>query len=206
MAAAGAAEEAGPPSDLTGVCFSDPLWLQAYPLNAATVLDYFAISPFYDTRSNNEVLKQRGGDFSQLQNMQGLEYIVDFVQEPVLYVIKKQQRVSPQKATPHAAFHVLEGNIYQAPHLHGVLAARMMRCLYHIDMAFQLAGSTLDQPDKVDTSSAAKPSTATAVESQQESINAADTMRVDRIIAGVLRKFPQTTMSAHTPGVAQTGS
>lgn len=44
----------------------DDLWLASFPLNAATVLDYFAISPFYDRNCNNERAKQQGIDPSRL--------------------------------------------------------------------------------------------------------------------------------------------
>ena len=34
--------------DQTGICFRDNRWIETWPLNKDTVLDYFALSSFYD--------------------------------------------------------------------------------------------------------------------------------------------------------------
>jgi mediator of RNA polymerase II transcription subunit 6 len=34
--------------DLTGICFKDNRWLEVFPLNKDTALDYFGLSGFYD--------------------------------------------------------------------------------------------------------------------------------------------------------------
>lgn len=59
----------------------------------------------------------------------GPEYVVISAQEPNVYVIRKQLRVSPDKMVPLAAYYVLDGSIYQAPHLQAVLGSRAVRRL-----------------------------------------------------------------------------
>lgn len=62
-----AAADLPPVEDLTGTCWRDDLWLQTYGLlTHLTALDYFALSPFYDAASNNEVARQRGLRLEQL--------------------------------------------------------------------------------------------------------------------------------------------
>ena len=51
---------------MSDIVWSDPEWLQFFPLNALTVLDYFARSSFYDVDCNNEKLRQKGQDLSKL--------------------------------------------------------------------------------------------------------------------------------------------
>lgn len=46
---------------------SEEVWLQAYPLNAHTALDYFSLSPFYEHICSNEEAKRQGLHSSQLQ-------------------------------------------------------------------------------------------------------------------------------------------
>lgn len=40
--------------DLLGVSWRDDMWLTAFGLHHGNVLDYFALSPFYDRQCNNE--------------------------------------------------------------------------------------------------------------------------------------------------------
>lgn len=67
---------------------------------------------------------------------QGIEFVVTYASEPVLYVIKRQLRESARVATQQAFYFVLFGNVYQAPTLHACLTARCARCLHHLDSAF----------------------------------------------------------------------
>ncbi|KAK1265155.1 Mediator of RNA polymerase II transcription subunit 6 [Acorus gramineus] len=117
-----------PGTDMTGICFRDQLWLNTYPLDRNLVFDYFALSPFYDWSSNNEQLRSRSIhplDLSQLSKMTGIEYILNEVMEPHLFVIRKQRRDGPEKVTPMLTYYILDGSIYQAPQLCNVFASRI---------------------------------------------------------------------------------
>lgn len=58
--------------------------------------------------------------------MTGLEYILLHVQDPILYVIRKQHRHGPNHATPLADFYIIAGIVYQAPDLASVLNSRIV--------------------------------------------------------------------------------
>lgn len=58
--------------------------------------------------------------------MIGLEYVLHEAQEPHLFVFRKQKRDGPEKATPIAAYYILDGSIYQSPHLHNVMGSRVV--------------------------------------------------------------------------------
>lgn len=60
------------------------------------------------------------------RNMTGLEYVLLHVQEPILYVIRKQHRHSPQQVTPLADYYIIAGVVYQAPDLASVLNSRLV--------------------------------------------------------------------------------
>lgn len=58
--------------------------------------------------------------------MTGLEYILLHVQEPILYVVRKQHRYSPSQATPLADYYIIAGIVYQAPDLASVVNSRLV--------------------------------------------------------------------------------
>lgn len=58
--------------------------------------------------------------------MTGLEYILLHVQDPILYVIRKQHRHSPTQATPLADYYIVAGIVYQAPDLASVVNSRLV--------------------------------------------------------------------------------
>lgn len=60
------------------------------------------------------------------RKMTGLEYLLNEVIEPNLFVIRKQKRDSPEKVTPMLTYYVLDGSIYQAPQLCNVFNARIV--------------------------------------------------------------------------------
>ena len=107
------------------VSWCDSAWIPV--LNQSNVMDYFTerTNPFYDRTCNNEVLKMQklGVLDAQLTSMQGTEYCLLHVQEPILYVIRKQLRHSPTQVTPVSDYYIIAGVIYQAPDLGSVLVS-----------------------------------------------------------------------------------
>lgn len=58
--------------------------------------------------------------------MTGVEYILLHVQEPILYVIRKQHRHSPTLVSPVADYYIIAGVVYQAPDLGSVVSSRLV--------------------------------------------------------------------------------
>lgn len=59
--------------------------------------------------------------------MTGLEYILLHVQEPILYVIRKQHRHSISHVTPLTDYYIIAGVVYQAPDLASILNCRLVK-------------------------------------------------------------------------------
>jgi mediator of RNA polymerase II transcription subunit 6 len=114
--------------------FRDTVWLQSFPLNAQTVLHYFALSPFYDRSCNNERLKMQRLGLDQLKNLRGVEYELlpnaakQLPQQ--LYIIRKQRRSGRTQVEPLAIYYVLDGTVYQAPNIHAMLTSRLVRTAF----------------------------------------------------------------------------
>lgn len=194
--AMGAPAEGTPGTEMTSISFRDQLWLSAYPLDRNLVFDYFALSPFYDRTCNNEQLRMESIhplDMNHLSKKTGMEYILQDAQEPHLFVIRKQKREGPEKVSAQAAYYVLDGSIYQAPHLYNVIGSRVVRSLYHITNAFAQASTKLEKigaetengkpVSEVDADVQLKKSTAKVVDVKE-------VLRVDSILAGIMRKLP----------------
>ena len=77
-------------------------WLQCNGgLSQNNVLAYFFLSPFYNKNCNNEIVRaQFGNNSSMMFQMIGNEYVLDqeCMEEPHLFVIKCQSRISPTAA------------------------------------------------------------------------------------------------------------
>jgi len=184
-------------NDQTAVCFKDSRWLEVYPLNKDTALDYFALSGFYDRTCNNEWVKMQRGDLSQLKKKTGIEYTLLHWQDSFLYVIRKQKRESPTRVIPNAIYYIINGTIYQSPTALSVISSRMINCLYYLQKAFKEAegyakfdpytnyfwefapGKTFVPP---------KPVKATTKETEQQM--QVDSLRVDQIINLLSHQFP----------------
>ncbi|KAK3926705.1 Mediator of RNA polymerase II transcription subunit 6 [Frankliniella fusca] len=131
----------GVPENPLTLSWHDSAWIPM--LNPTNVMDYFSekSNPFYDRTCNNEVVRMQRLGMDQLNSMTGLEYILLHVQEPILYVIRKQHRHSPSQATPIADYYIIAGIIYQAPDLNSVLNSRLLSTVHHLQSAFDEASS-----------------------------------------------------------------
>ncbi|CAG4954000.1 unnamed protein product [Parnassius apollo] len=120
-----------------GLSWHDSAWIPL--LSPSNIMDYFSekSNPFFDRTCNNEVVKMQRLSMDQLQNMTGLEYILLHVQDPILYVIRKQQRHSPNHVIPLADYYIIAGIVYQAPDLASVLNSRLLSAVHHLQCSFE---------------------------------------------------------------------
>ncbi|XP_041352609.1 mediator of RNA polymerase II transcription subunit 6-like isoform X2 [Gigantopelta aegis] len=127
-------------TDQLSISWHDSAWIL---INQTNVLDYFSerSNPFYDNKCNNEQIKMQRLSMDQLNNMVGNEYILLHVQEPILYVIRKQYRHSPTQATPIADYYIIAGVVYQAPDLCSVINSRLLNTVHNLQSAFDEAHS-----------------------------------------------------------------
>lgn len=70
--------------------------------------------------------------------MTGIEYIVLHAQDPILYVIRKQNRHAPgpNGTVPIADYYIIAGYVYQAPDLNSVVNSRLTAAVHHLQSAF----------------------------------------------------------------------
>ena len=124
------------------------------------ILEYFCqkSNPFYDKMCNNEIAKMQKLRPEQMSMMTGIEYTLLHVQEPILYVIRKQDRIGPDSATPLVDYYILAGIVYQAPDLNSIIQSRVL------NSALNLA-SALDEFQALSTFN---PSTGFSWTSQQQ--------------------------------------
>ncbi|ESO01526.1 hypothetical protein HELRODRAFT_100409 [Helobdella robusta] len=108
-------------------------------LNHTNVLAYFSerTNPFYDKQCNNEIIKMQRLSPDKLQEMTGTEYILLHHQEPILYIIRQQNRQSPTISIPVADFYIIAGIVYQAPDLSTVINARILNAVHSLGSAFE---------------------------------------------------------------------
>lgn len=113
-------------SDSLRISWHDSNWVPH--LNPSNILDYFCqkSNPFYDRNCSNELAKMQRTSLEQMNTMIGIEYTLLHVQEPILYVIRKQHRNGPESTNPLVDYYILAGVVYQAPDLNSIVQSRVL--------------------------------------------------------------------------------
>lgn len=113
-------------SDSLRISWHDSNWVPH--LNPTNILDYFCqkSNPFYDKLCNNEIAKMQRLSPEQMLMMTGVEFILLHVQEPILYVIRKQERMGPDTTVALVDYYILAGVVYQAPDLNSIIQSRVL--------------------------------------------------------------------------------
>ncbi|KAJ2655284.1 Mediator of RNA polymerase II transcription subunit 6 [Coemansia sp. RSA 1200] len=132
--------------ELTSIEWRSDQWMFQYGgLRPDNVLEYFSQSPFWDSSSNNAVLKMQT-QFNDLQhasydlkNMVGIEFAVTHQEPPSLFIITKFRRTSPTRAIPLAVYYISDGNAYEAPTLYSIISTRMLSSIKRVEEAFDIA-------------------------------------------------------------------
>ena len=109
-------------------------------LNRSNVMMYFTqrSNPFYDRRSNNELLRHpHNKPIELLKTMVGLEYDLIYEEPPILFVVQKRRRQSPTHVTPIANYYIIAGVVYRAPDLNRILSSRIATACDYLNEAFQ---------------------------------------------------------------------
>jgi len=128
--------------------------------------------------------------------MTGTEYVLLYIQEPILYVIRKQHRHGPSQVTPLADYYVIAGVVYQAPDIGSVFNARTLSCAHHLQSAFDEALSytryhpskgywwEFKDQDPVDKKSKVKEKV------KEETSSLFQRQRVDLLLAELTKHYP----------------
>lgn len=136
---------------LDEIQWKSPEWIQHFGLHSANVLDYFAESPFYDRTSNNQVLRMQL-QFqpippnvhpqkyfqSRLTEMTGIEFVVAYTREPDFWVVRKQNRSSPEHASPINDYYIIGANVYQSPVIYDILSSRLLSSVLSMKKSLSL--------------------------------------------------------------------
>ncbi|BFZ62377.1 Mediator of RNA polymerase II transcription subunit 6 [Saitoella coloradoensis] len=78
---------------------------------------------------------------NMLKQLRGLEYVLAYHNMPDVFVVRAQERHSPNHVTPLHLYFCANGNIYLAPSLHSILTSRTLNALHSVKEALTLTTS-----------------------------------------------------------------
>lgn len=117
--------------------WKSPEWIQSFGLRTDNVLEYFSESPFFDRTSNNQTVKmqsqfQEGYQANsahleeELKKLVGVEFVILHRREPDFWIIRKQNRKSPELVEPMADYFIIGADVYMAPTVKDVISSRLL--------------------------------------------------------------------------------
>ncbi|CAO3618021.1 unnamed protein product [Cunninghamella blakesleeana] len=143
--------------DLTSVEWRDTNWIDRVGgfQNQQMVLEYFALSPFWDRQSNNQILSMQTqyndlqhsyeATVEALRKMTGIEFAVIHDHPPVWVIQKRYRRgPAPDDVNPIATYYIMGANVYQSPTIYSVIANRLLTSLFHVNSAFKETQAVMD--------------------------------------------------------------
>lgn len=92
-------------------------------------MDYFSRSPFYDKKSDNEIIKIQQLPSDHLKKMRGIQFTIKYCNED-LFVIAKCKRESELFAQDLAIFYILHDHVMMSPDIFSVVQARLVWLSY----------------------------------------------------------------------------
>ncbi|TIA72247.1 hypothetical protein E3P91_02093 [Wallemia ichthyophaga] len=133
--------------DLSSIFWRAPEFLQFYgnTLNDVLIMDYFSLSPFYDKKSNNQLIKMQNiANLAQPMNLQhqlvhfvGVEFVLADSKPPDLFIIKKQYRYSPSSVRVLGVYYCLNNNIYAAPDGYSTLGIKFHSAIFALQSSMK---------------------------------------------------------------------
>ncbi|KAM0680557.1 Mediator of RNA polymerase II transcription subunit 6 [Glugoides intestinalis] len=117
-------------------CFYDQAFLAQCNLTIENVMVYFALSPFYDKSSLNEILKMQSQfaniDIShKLTQLPGFYYTVDYSAHDLFIIVRKENRNN--KTTITRVYYCMCGHIYCAPTIKAISDSRTIDILQYLN-------------------------------------------------------------------------
>ena len=109
------------------------------------IMDYFSLSPFYDKKSNNQLIKMQNiANITQPINLQeqlvhftGIEFVLAHSQAPDLFIINKQYRHSPTSTKVLNVYYCLNNNIYAAPDGYNTLGMKFHSAIFALQSSMK---------------------------------------------------------------------
>eukprot|EP00127_Corallochytrium_limacisporum_P000428 Clim_evm4s12 gene=Clim_evmTU4s12 len=130
--------------------FYDKGFIQARGgLHPHNILEYFSLSPFYDRQCTNELAAQAMQDPQARRQYKGTEYELVYMSPPpkpgtepskvppVVFVIEKRFRSSPEKISTLAYYYCVDGSIFLAPTLDIIVKSRLLNSLHFLRSAMK---------------------------------------------------------------------
>jgi MED6 mediator sub complex component len=134
--------------------YIDIHWLdlhtRAVGLHRENVIEYFYTSPFYDSLSCNEILRQRSLSWAEtnqhLLSMIGIQFLlvedINSLHEPDLFVIKRINRITARSFEVLTVYYCFEGVIYQGPGFINLIGSRLCKSSWFLYNSFLIALGT----------------------------------------------------------------